>query len=140
MLLDTFRLFKTTSLMKRFTRSQSGALTIEAVLWIPVYLFLFVFIADVSLIFHGQAKATRIAYDGNRMASAGAFETALETKDAVLGRIQVFSPSASVNTVFGTDDITTIVTMPASDLTAIGLITRLVTLDVTVSSVHMRDV
>jgi len=140
MLLDTFRLFKTTSLMKRFTRSQSGALTIEAVLWIPVYLFLFVFIADVSLIFHGQAKATRIAYDGNRMASAGAFETALETKDAVLSRIQVFSPSASVNTVFGTDDITTIVTMPASDLTAIGLITRLVTLDVTVSSVHMRDV
>ncbi len=73
-------------------------------------------------------------------ASVGVFETATETKDAVLGRIQAFSPSASVNTVFGTDDITTTVTMPAADLAAIGLIPRIVNIDVSVLSVHMKDV
>lgn len=140
MLFKIFRDFLSTPVATRFKRSESGTVTVEAVLWVPVYLFFFVFIADVSLIFHGQAKATRIAYDGNRMASVGVFETATETKDAVLGRIQAFSPSASVNTVFGTDDITTTVTMPAADLAAIGLIPRIVNIDVSVSSVHMKDV
>ncbi|MBT8415129.1 MAG: pilus assembly protein [Boseongicola sp.] len=131
---------KKTSDIARFTRCQSGALTVEAVLWVPVYLFLFVFIADVSLIFHGQAKATRIAYDGNRMASVGSFETASETSSAIRGRVQLFSPQATVNTVFGSNEVTTTVVMPAADLAAIGLIGRIVDLDVTVQSVHMRDV
>ena len=131
---------KSRPLLARFSQCQSGALTVEAVLWVPVYLFLFIFIADVSLIFHGQAKATRIAYDGNRMASVGSFETATETSDAVLGRIQIFSPSATVNTFFGSDAVTTTVVMPAGDLAAIGLISRIVDLDVTVQSVHMRDI
>lgn len=130
---------KTASMIGRFTRCQSGALTVEAVLWVPVYLFLFVFIADVSLIFHGQAKATRIAYDGNRMASVGSLETETATSDAIRGRIHNFSPRATVNTTFGFDNITTTVVMPAGDLAAIGLISRIVDLDVTVSSVHMRD-
>lgn len=140
MLLDALKHLKKTPTIARFTRCQSGALTVEAVLWVPVYLFLFVFIADVSLIFHGQAKATRIAYDGNRMASVGSFETATETSDAIRGRVQLFSPQASVNTVFGTDAVTTTIVMPAADLAAIGLVSRIVDLDVTVQSVHMRDI
>jgi Flp pilus assembly protein TadG len=140
MLLNALKTLKTMPLVTRFTRCQSGALTVEAVLWVPVYLFLFVFIADVSLIFHGQAKATRIAYDGNRMASVGSFETETETSDAIRGRVHVFSPQATVETVFGSDDITTIVVMPSADLAAIGLISRIVDLDVTVLSVHMRDI
>ena len=140
MFLDALKILKSTPLVARFTQCQSGALTVESVLWVPIYLFMFVFIADVSLIFHGQAKATRIAYDGNRMASVGAFETATETSEAVLGRIQGFSPSATVNTVFGSDAVTTTVVMPAADLAAIGIIGRLVDLDVTVQSVHMREI
>jgi Flp pilus assembly protein TadG len=138
--INALRKLKPTPLVARFARCQSGALTVEAVLWVPVYLFLFVFIADVSLIFHGQAKATRIAYDGNRIASVGAFETETETSAAIRGRIHVFSPQATVNTTFGSDNVTTTVVMPAADLAAIGLISRIVDLDVTVLSVHMRDI
>ncbi len=125
--------------LSRFKRQEHGAITVEAVLWVPVYLIFFSLIADVSLIFHAQAKATRIAYDGNRQASAGVFETEAETRTAVLGRVQSFSPGATVSTVFGTDEITTTVSMPTSDLAPVGLVSQLMNINISVSSVHMRD-
>jgi hypothetical protein len=94
---------------------------------------------DVSQIFHGQAKAMRMAYDGNREASLGKFIDANETQAAILARVQSFSPNASVTTVFSTESISTEVVIPTSDLAIIGTVAKIMNIDVTVSSVHMRD-
>lgn len=123
----------------RFAQSQDGVLSVESVLWIPIYLLFFVVIADVSAMFSGQAKAVRIAYDGNRLASLGDLTTPQEVEAAVLARVHAFSPGATANTVFGTDSITTTLRMPASELAAVGTFARLVDYDVIVSSVHMRE-
>nr|MDJ1018453.1 hypothetical protein [Paracoccaceae bacterium] len=110
------------------------------VVWLPIYVIFFVLIADVSLMFHGQATATRIAYDGNRQASLGALETEQAVETAILARVQALSPNATVDTVFGTDTVTTTLTMPARDLLAIGSFAQFIDLDITVSSVHMLEV
>lgn len=123
----------------RFFRDDNGAVTVESVLWVPVFLLFFALIADVSLIFHGQAKALRIAYDGNRQASLGEFATAAETQAAILARIQEFAPNATVSTTFGTEDIETRVVLPTNDMVAIGTVTRILNIDLKFQSVHMRD-
>lgn len=123
----------------RFFRDDNGAVTVESVLWVPVFLLFFALIADVSLIFHGQAKALRIAYDGNRQASLGEFANAAETQAAILARIQEFAPNATVSTTFGTEDIETRVVLPTNDMVAIGTVTRILNIDLKFQSVHMRD-
>jgi Flp pilus assembly protein TadG len=124
----------------RFLRENDGTITVEAVLWVPIYLIFFAFIVDVSNIFHGQAKAIRMAYDGNREASLGTFADADATQAAILARVQSFSPNAKVTTVFDSESISTVVVLPSNDLAIIGTISTIMNLDVTVSSVHMRDV
>lgn len=124
----------------RFRRESDGGVTVEAVLWVPIYMLFFAFIVDVSNIFHGQAKAIRMVYDGNRQASLGTFADADATQAAILARVQSFSPNAKVTTVFDSESISTVVVLPSNDLAIIGTISTIMNLDVTVSSVHMRDV
>lgn len=130
----------TRHLLGRYGSDNEGSVTVESVLWVPVYLLFFGLIADVSLMFHAQAKAMRIAYDGNRQASFGLLNSESAVEDMVLARVQAFSSRATVDTVFGADSITTTLTMPASDLIAIGTFASILDLDVTVTSVHKREV
>ena len=46
--------------LSRFRRDEEGSATIEAVLWIPMFMFLTVLIADTSFIFFGRAQAMRL--------------------------------------------------------------------------------
>lgn len=124
----------------RFFRDDDGTVTVESILWVPIFLVFFTFIVDVSNIFHGQAKAMRMAYDGNRQASLGTFSDADETQTAILSRVQRFSPNATVTTVFDTDSISSVVVMPTNDLVIVGIISKILNIDITVSTVHMRDV
>ena len=124
----------------KFVRGTDGGVTLRAIRWFPVYIVIFLMVADFSLMFQAQAKATRIAFDGNRQASLGALATETEVERAILNRLVSLSPQAKVNTVFSTGAITTTLTMPASDLLTIGSLLDLINLDITVSSVHSRSI
>ena len=126
--------------LKRFVQDNQGAVTVEAVVWLPIYLLFFGLIADVSMMFHGQARAQRIAYDANRQVSIGALGSESAVEQAVLARVKAFCPGAKVNTTFGASTVATTVTMPAKDLTVIGTFATFAKLDITVSAVHLREV
>lgn len=61
------------ALLKRFRRDERGSATIEAVLWLPMFVIFFVMIADVSLVFFRQTEVMRVVQDGNRALSVGRF-------------------------------------------------------------------
>ena len=123
---------------RRFFEAHDGSVTVESVVWIPIYLLFIALIVDVSLMFHGQAKAMRIAYDGNRAASFGLLETPGQVETAVLARVRAISPSATVTTAMNSNTVSTTVTLPASDLVALGF-TKFLNIDLTVSSVHLLE-
>lgn len=125
--------------IKHFARSKDGSITVEAVVWIPIYILFIAIIVDTSLLFHGKAKAMRMAHDGNRQASVGLLETEKQVEDAVFARVKRFSPSAKVDTVFGANTVQTTLTIPANELTAIGSFSSLLKFDLTVSSVHLME-
>lgn len=44
------------ALLRRFRRDERGSATIEAVIWLPMFVIFFVMIADVSLVFFRQTE------------------------------------------------------------------------------------
>ncbi|MBC7141878.1 MAG: pilus assembly protein, partial [Rhodobacteraceae bacterium] len=70
----------------RFSRCDDGAATVEAVLWLPLYVMLIALLADVSMMFHGQSRLLRIAQDANRNMSIGRLVSTADTEDFVLAR------------------------------------------------------
>lgn len=115
-------------------------MTMEAVLWMPVFLAFFAILADVALMFHGQAMAQRVVQDANRNASNGWFRDQAAVEADILAKLQVVSPNASVVTDYGADYVRSTVELPASDLVAVGLFTAFVNLDVPASAYHRLEI
>lgn len=126
------------SVCKNFLKNEDGAITIESVLWLPVYALFTVMIVDVSLMFNGQAQAQRTLQDLNRLASSGYYTTEedLEARARVL--LGHLSPNLSVEaTIDGsTGVIAAFASIPASDLMAIGTISKFASFDVNVGAWH----
>lgn len=123
-----------------FRKENQGTATVDAVLWMPVFIVMFAFLADTALVFGGQAQVLRIVQDANRAMSVGRLRTELEVQDAVLLRVANLSPHATVLTVVdGTGVIRTDVVLPLADLTATGLVRAFTDLNVTVSAQHMME-
>ena len=86
-------------IQSRFFREDDGAITVEEVLVGPGDLFYFVFITDVSLMFHGYSKALRVAEDTNRHASTEFYDNETDLEAMAKANLAAFAPNASVSSV-----------------------------------------
>ncbi len=125
---------------KRF-RDESGAVTVEAVLWVPFFIIFMTLIADVALIFHGQARALRIVQDANRNFSAGIYTSAQETSDVIVARLAAenLTSNAQAVTQLSGGIITSVVQVPTGDLDVVGVLTSLASIDMQISSQHVME-
>ena len=57
--------------LAEFTRGERGSITVEFVIWIPVFLVILGFIADASLMYVMQANMWNVARDAARRMSTG---------------------------------------------------------------------
>ena len=125
---------------RRFGGDEDGSITAESVLWIPVYMVFFALIVDVSLVLHGQAKATRVAQDANRLASTEFYIDEADLEAMVKRGIDHFAPNAKVTSDIGNAAVTTLIELPVSDLEAVGLFGRFSGITVTVSTIHLLEI
>lgn len=126
---------------RRFLKSEDGSFTIEAVLWMPVFVVLLCIIADASMIFGRKAEVLRIIQDANRAMSVGKFRDVQTAMDYISDRIVGISPNAVVETTVDdvADVVRTVVKMPASDLTSDVPIGVLDSLTVQVAAEHLLE-
>ncbi|MGI9390319.1 MAG: TadE/TadG family type IV pilus assembly protein [Boseongicola sp.] len=124
----------------RFWRSESGSITAESVLWLPIFMVFFSIIADVSLVLHGQSKAMKIAQDANRHASTGFLDTNTEMETLVTARVSQFSPNATVTSTISNETVGTTITLPTNDLFVVGFLGLFTNMDITVSSLHLKEI
>jgi Flp pilus assembly protein TadG len=127
------------NLLRRFIKDEDGVATVESLLWMPVFFFLFILITDASFIFFGKAQTLRIIQDGNRAYSVSRFETDAEASAYIQGRIREFSPQATVQTTVTNGIIQTRATLPASDLMAVGSIPAFVSSELSVTSQQFME-
>lgn len=110
------------NLISRFRDDERGSATIEALLWMPIFVYLLVLITDVSLVYYGKAQALRAIQDGNRALSVRFLPDEAATQDFVETRLRSHSPSVTATTSISDGIVTTSAKMPASELMAVGSI------------------
>lgn len=130
---------KRRGLMARFLRRQDGTASVEAVLWMPIFIALFGLIVDMSLIFYGQSKVLRVVQDGNRARSIGITKTPAQTELRITNHLAALDVVATVKSTEVGGIVHTDVTYGAAQLQALGFFTALLGLKVTVSAEHMLE-
>lgn len=144
--------FSIAKTLQRFSRDQTGSMTVEGVLWIPAYVFLMVMIADVCFVFYGQANALRLVQDANRAASVGHFVSDPDVLDdverqngitgyinGILGNNNIDTTKTTVNVVINDEIITTTLSIPASQLDAVGMFDVISGATVSVRAQHFKE-
>ena len=123
-----------------FHKDTDGAVTVEAALWLPFFIFFLFGIAEMALVFHGQARALQIAQDANRSFTVGQFATADETATWAKASLASFSDSVQARTWEQAGVITTAISIPAADLAGnIGIFSMLSDINITVVSQQVRE-
>ncbi|NND17464.1 MAG: hypothetical protein HKN98_02695 [Silicimonas sp.] len=124
--------------ISEWVRCERGAVTVEGVLWVPLYGLFLTLIVDTSLMFNGQSQAQRVIQDVNRLASYGYYRDETEVEDRGRAVLAHLSASATVDATIDTTNgtITTFASLPAADLMAVGLIARFTNMQVTVGAEH----
>ncbi len=129
---------------RRFMSDDDGAITVEAVLWVPVYLVFFALITDVSLMFHGYSKALQVAQDTNRHASTEYYADEVSLENMAKANLSHFAPNATVKSTLeplaAVPLVTTTISVPASDLHAVGLFAVFANINIKVTSVHLLEI
>ncbi|WP_428687941.1 TadE/TadG family type IV pilus assembly protein [Roseibium sp.] len=125
----------------RFLNGESGGLTVESALWIPIYGAFFALVADVSIAMNGKAQAQRVIQDVNRLASFGYMVDADEIERRAAATISHISPNAEITTEIDEDThiVSTVAVLPASDLMPLGILSAFADLEVTIYSIHLME-
>lgn len=107
-----------------FAKKEDGAATIEAVLWLPVFIVLIGAAADITMVFHAHSRVLRVVQDVNRAMSVGRItdEVTAETK-----MVQMLPNYSGVNAYVDVKDgiITSQVSVPVSSVLAVGMVASL---------------
>jgi Flp pilus assembly protein TadG len=127
------------NLFSRFRDDERGVATVESLLWMPIFFYLFILITDVSFIFYGKAQALRIVQDGNRAYSVDGFPTNAAASAYIQGQLRQFAPTATATTTTSGGIISTTATVPANDLMAVGAIPQFVGLVVNITAQQYQE-
>ena len=106
---------------RRFARDESGAVTVEALLWIPFFFGMLLMIVDASAMFYGKTITLRAVQDANRAFSTGSIATEEEVQNHVKSRLASLSQSVSALTEVNGVFVTTTVKIPIEDLLVSGV-------------------
>lgn len=127
------------SRLRRNAQDESGAATIEAVLWLPVFFSLLVLAVDVSMIFHNQARMTRVVQDANRALSVGRLSSIDDVKSQITAAFGDRTDNVDVHSSISNGLISTRLSIPAADLDVIGLFRTISGATVTVIGEHFVE-
>lgn len=122
-----------------FLKKSDGAITVEGVLWLPIYAVFMALIVDTSLMFNGKAQAQRTLQDINRLASSGYYRTEEELEARALLMLSHMSENVVVDATFDNGVVNAIATMPASDLTILGVMSTFTDNRITVGARHLIE-
>jgi Flp pilus assembly protein TadG len=129
----------------RFARDERGSVTVESVLWLPVFLAFLGIAVDASVIFSNRSLILRTIQDANRMLAIGRFDNEADTEQFVQDNLQVCPlgvcpPEVTVTTTTdATGVITTRVEVPAEMIDAIGLFGLLTGFNVAAEAEYMSE-
>ena len=125
-----------------FIKREDGSPTVEAVLWLPLFMVIFGFMVDGATIFFGQAKMLRVVQDANRHMSVNRLQSATETQDYVVERLRRVGIAATATTTEPAPGvIATVAVATVGQLEILGTLTFLTSdsLEIAVAAEHINE-
>lgn len=123
----------------RFRRRDEGAATVEAVIWLPLFLFLLALAVDVSMTFHAHSRVLRVVQDVNRAYSVGRVETVEEAEALVAQLLPDLAPNLIIDSQVNGGIIGTRVQVPVRDVVILGAVPRWADLAIQVESYQYAE-
>lgn len=123
----------------RFGRSEDGSSSIEAVIWLPLFFFLIIFVLDASMMFNAQSRALRVVQDTNRALAVGQIASAAEAETILRERMAAIAPSAVVHATITGNIAMTSVAMPIGEISMFDTFERFASFEVTASSQQLIE-
>lgn len=128
------------NLFSRFRDDERGLATIESLLWMPVFFYLFILITDVSFIFFSKAEALRIIQDGNRLHATGFFDDDdADASEYIRAKLSALAPSVVSVTRTTGGLIETNASMSARELMAVGSIPAFADTEIGITSQQYKE-
>ena len=84
------------SFLKRFSKDESGAVTVEFVLWVPVFVLIMIVTVDASILLTSQANLWSIARDTSRLMAVGLYSDG-DAENYALSRMPSWGANATIN-------------------------------------------
>ncbi len=125
--------------IRKFLHKDSGAATVETVLWFPLFIAVFGLMLDTAMIFHGQAKVLRVVQDGNREYSIGRIATRSATETYVEGVLAQIGIRGQATTTEIAGVAHTVVRVEASELQVLGYFAAFSNLQLSIAAEHMIE-
>lgn len=103
----------------RFTRDEDGAVTVEFVLWLPVFFLILMLIVDATMVFSAEARLWTVARDAARQISIHRL-SAEDAEEFVHERSGFKPEKLTVTADDSKSDIWVRVTTPTSEVDMFG--------------------
>ncbi len=128
------------SALRRFQTEEDGAaMTIEAILWFPLFIFLLIAVCDLSIIFMNKARMDRIVLDTQRSYAVGFLADCDAVEDQIERRARIIAPSAVATCTPDASLTTATVQFPANEIALTGTAGLLGNLMMNVRQVHTKE-
>lgn len=137
--------FSCSGIVSRFAADERGSVTVESLLWLPVFFAFLGLAVDGSVIFSNRSLVLRTIQDANRGLAIGRFDNEAQTMQFIRDNLPVCSlgvcpPDVSVATsVSPTGVITSRVEIPSDRIDALGLFGLLTGIRVGIEAEHLRE-
>lgn len=125
--------------LRAFATDRNGAVTADAVIWIPVFIFILFLISEVSMAFAGETAITHVIDDANRLYAVGYFQSAAETEAYIRDKLPQLSSTMTVSITETNKIINTAVTVPLLSITHLNVIQQFSGITLTVSGEQLSE-
>ncbi len=120
-----------------FLRAEKGAVTIEFVLWVPVFVSLLVFVTDASIIYLTHSEMWNVARDTTRRMTTEEFTTVAEARDYAAAHLFLGERTYVVDPDFG-GEMNVTIAISLDDATIFGFFFESILGKSLVANVTMR--
>ncbi|HQU66695.1 MAG TPA: TadE/TadG family type IV pilus assembly protein [Albidovulum sp.] len=127
------------SFLRRKARDESGAATIEAILWLPMFFYILALSVDVTMVFHSYSRIIRAVEDVNRGLSVGRIKTIDEGKQRIAAALSNYKGVQSDIKITNDNVIVTNVSVPVTSLAFLGAVRPMMDKNVMVTTQQYRE-
>jgi hypothetical protein len=121
-----------------FIRDEKGAVTIEFVLWVPIFVGLFVLVTDASIIYLTHSEMWSVARDTTRRMTTGEITTRAEAADWAASHLFLGSRTYVIDPDFDSTDLNVTIVIGLDDAAIFGFFFKQILGRTLVASVTMR--